>query len=196
MESGMGLDGGQSIVHPPNPANPAQPRWGHTSWCSFSKAMNWHNWGHFFTPTRDSASHFCTQCSLNRLKMWSWWKSSSPEIPGISKASTCLDKWGLKAKDWNKGQTKKNHWKTDGDSSKKSFFCSSPPARAALRVWSECPGSPPRFLPEVFCCSHIRRISRGSVSTSAAPEYSTGQSSLTCSCPQQNILRVNPYFPA
>lgn len=113
MESGMGLDGGQSIVHPPNPANPAQPRWGHTSWCSFSKAMNWHNWGHFFTPTRDSASHFCTQCSLNRLKTWSWWKSSSPEIPGISKASTCLDKWGLKAKDWNKGQTKnplENRW--------------------------------------------------------------------------------------
>lgn len=194
---GVGLDGGQSFVQPPNPANLAQPRWSHTSWSSFSKAINWHNWGHFFTPTGNSASH----CWPALNAPWRDWKhdpgethlpqkSQGPVKPAVAWTS---EDWKQRTK--SKGQTK-THRKTGGDSSRKAFCCSSPPTRAALRVWSADPDSPPRFLPEVFCCSHIKSISRGSVSTLAASDYSTGQFSLTCSCPHRDIQGVYLYFPA
>lgn len=122
----------------------------HTSWCSFSKATNCHNWGHLLTPTRNSASH----------APWRDWKHDPGEshLPQKSEESAkpalawTREDW--KQRTGSKGQTK-THWKTDGDSSQKVFCCSSPPARAALRVWSECPDSPPRFFsPSISLFSH------------------------------------------
>lgn len=81
----------------------------HTSWCSFSKATNCHNWGHLLTPTRNSASH----------APWRDWKHDPGEshLPQKSEESAkpalawTREDW--KQRTGSKGQTKnplENRW--------------------------------------------------------------------------------------